>query len=99
MILLAGTVRFPSDKIQPAREAMAAIVEASRAEAGCLRYSFAEDVVDPGLFHVFEIWRDQAALDSHGATAHMAVWRNAAREFGLHDRDLRTYEIDEGRPR
>jgi quinol monooxygenase YgiN len=99
MILLAGTVRFPPDNVLAAREAMAAIIEGTRAEEGCVRYAFAEDVLDPGLFHIIEFWRDQAALDGHGATAHMDAWRKAAQALGLHDRNLRLYEVDEGSPR
>ena len=45
---------------------MRAMVEASRAEDGCLGYSYAEDVLEPGLIHVAERWRDRAALVAGG---------------------------------
>ncbi len=41
---------------------MAAMITASRAETGCLGYSYAEDVLDPGLIRVCELWTDLAAL-------------------------------------
>ena len=63
-----------------------------------MNYAFAEDVLDPGLIHVSEVWRDQAALEKHAASAHMAAWRKAGRELGLGGRNLKIYEVDEGRP-
>ena len=77
---------------------MAHMIEATRAEDGCVNYAFAEDVLDPGLIHISEVWRDKAALEKHGASAHMGVWRKAGREFGVGERNLKIYEVDEGRP-
>ncbi len=96
--MIAGTVRFPSDKIRDARDPMARMIEATRAEDGCVQYAFAEDVLDPGLIHISELWRDQAALEKHGSSAHMGVWRKAGRDLGIGERNLKIYEVDEGRP-
>ncbi len=76
---------------------MQRMVEASRAEAGCVDYGYAEDVLDPGLIHVKELWTDQAALDRHFATAHIAEWRAAWPSLGIGERDLRLYEVGEPR--
>ena len=72
---------------------MLAMMTATRAEDGCVAYAYAEDVAEPGLIHVFEIWRDQAALDAHFKTPHMAAWRAAWPRFGVSDRDLKAYDI------
>ena len=98
MLMIVGTVRIPAEKVAAARAAAARMIEATRAEDGCLAYAFAEDVLDPGLIHLHELWRDQAALERHFASAHMAEWRAAGRDLGTHDRDLRIYEVGEGRP-
>jgi quinol monooxygenase YgiN len=98
MIMVAGTVRFPADKIRDVRDPMARMIEATRAEDGCAHYAFAEDVLDPGLIHISELWRDQAALEKHASSAHMAVWRKAGRELGVGERNLKIYEVYEGRP-
>jgi quinol monooxygenase YgiN len=95
MILIAGTVRFPAENIAMARPVMARMVTATRAEDGCLQYAFAKDVLDPGLIHISELWRDAAALEAHGATVHMAAWRAEGAGLGIHGRDLRFYEVDE----
>ena len=69
------------------------MMAASRAEDGCRDYGYAEDVIEPGLIHVFEGWRDQAALDAHFTTAHMAAWRAAWPSFGVSERRLIAYEV------
>ena len=93
MLLIVGTVRLPSENLALARPAMRAMVEASRAEQGCLEYGYAEDVLVPGLIHVKELWADQAALDAHFASAHIQVWRAVWPELGIGQRDLRLYEV------
>jgi quinol monooxygenase YgiN len=72
---------------------MAAMIAASRDEAGCLGYGYAEDVLEPGLIHVTERWTDRAALDAHVATAHLAAWRAQWAVLGLHSRDLAIYHV------
>ena len=92
-MIIAGTVRVPPENIARFLPHMVAMMTASRAEEGCGGYSYAEDVAEPGLIHVFEVWRDQAAIDAHFATAHMAEWRAAWPAFGVSDRRLSVYEI------
>jgi quinol monooxygenase YgiN len=92
-IIHAGTVRVPPENLPALKPHLDAIIAATRAEEGCILYTFAEDVQEPGLLRVFEIWRDQAALDFHFATPHMAEWRAAGAKLGLGDRQLKTYEI------
>ena len=98
MLLIAGTVRIPPERVAEALVAARRMIEATRGEDGCVRYAFAEDVLEPGLIHISEVWRDQAALERHFASAHMAVWRAAGRDLGLHDHNLRIHEVGEGRP-
>lgn len=92
-LIIAGTVRVPPDRLNAFRPHMLAMLAASRAEDGCLAYSYAEDVAEPGLIRVFEAWRDQAAIEAHFATPHLAAWRAAWPEFGVGDRRLMAYEV------
>lgn len=98
MLLIVGTIRLPAANMDEARPAMRAMVAASRAEQGCAEYSYAEDVLDPGLIHVKELWSDRAALDRHFASSHIAQWRAAWPALGVGERDLRLYEVGEPRP-
>lgn len=93
MLLIVGTVRLPPERLDVARPVMARMIAASRAEDGCEDYSYAEDVLEPGLIHVNELWRDQGALDRHFASEHIAAWRAAWPSLGIHDRNLRLYEV------
>ena len=93
MLIVAGTVRVPPANIEAFRPHMAAMMAASQAEDGCFAYGYAEDVTEPGLLHVFERWRDQAALDAHFQTPHMAAWRAAWPSFGVSHRKLFAYEV------
>jgi quinol monooxygenase YgiN len=97
MLVIAGTVRVPPQNLDRFRPHMLAMLEASRAEDGCIEYSYAEDVAESGLIRVFEAWRDQAALDAHFATPHMAEWRAQWPSFGVSDRRLFAYEIAQQR--
>ena len=97
-VLVAGTVRLPPGNLVRFRPHMDAMLAASRAEDGCVTYSYAVDVQDPGLIRVFEAWRDEAALQAHFETPHMAAWRAAWPEFGVSDRRLVAYEVASERP-
>jgi quinol monooxygenase YgiN len=97
MLLIVGTFRLPPGRLAQAREVMALMIEASRAEDGCHEYVYAEDVLEPGLVHVKELWRDQAALDRHFASDHLAAWRAAWPKLQITDRTLRLYEVGEPR--
>jgi len=92
-ILIAGTVRVPPENLERFKPHMAKMLAASRAEDGCLTYSYAVDVAEPGLVRVFEAWRDQASIEAHFAAPHMAEWRAAWPQFGVSDRRLSRYEV------
>jgi quinol monooxygenase YgiN len=98
VIIVAGTVRIDAAKIDGTRVEMRKMLEASRAEDGCIDYSYAIDVLDAALVHVFEIWRDRAALDAHFKTAHMAAWRQSFAALGIFDRKLNVYDVSGAAP-
>jgi quinol monooxygenase YgiN len=92
-LVVAGVVRVPPDKLASFRPHMEAMIRATREESGCLDYAYAEDVLDPGLIRVIEIWRDRAALDSHFGSGHIAEWRASWTQFGVSERRLIAYEV------
>ena len=92
-VIVAGTVRVPPEHVDRFKPHMAAMIIASRAEDGCLHYGYAQDVLEPGLLHVFELWRDRPALDAHFATPHLADWRAVWPQFGVCERRLFAYEV------
>ena len=98
MIIVAGTLRVPEDKIEALRPTAVATLAATRKEAGCLLYSYAFDVEDPGLVRIFERWESRAHLDAHLKQPHMVPWRAKLAEVGASDRDLKAYEANDGAP-
>jgi quinol monooxygenase YgiN len=91
-VVIAGTFRVPPQNLAAFKPHMETMLAASRAEDGCLVYSYAVDVVDSGLIRVFEAWRDQAAIEAHMKAPHMAQWRAAWPAAGAGERNLTLYE-------
>ena len=91
MIIVAGTVRIPPENMDALRPYALRMIEATRAEAGCVVYSFAEDFAEPGLIRIFEIWETREHLASHGREPHMAEWRAAVAGNGGFGRDVKAF--------
>ena len=98
MLLIVGTIRLPPEQVEQARPAMETMVRSSRAEDGCVEYVYAEDLLDPGLVHVKELWRDRDSLDRHFQSDHIGRWRSSWQALGIGERHLRLYEVGEARP-
>jgi quinol monooxygenase YgiN len=96
MIIVAGTFRMPPENVMIALGMARRVVEATRAEDGCLAYAYAQDLFDPGLIHVSEKWRDKASLEAHFKTAHMQAWITERAVLNLTERNIRIFETDEG---
>jgi len=78
MLLLTAFIEVgPTDR-DTIRVALSELITATRAEDGCQDYGCYEDTQQVGRFVFVERWRDQAALDHHLATAHMAAWMKVA---------------------
>lgn len=45
---------------------------ATRAEPGCLVYNAHRSLAEPRWFTIYELYRDEAALESHRQSAHFA---------------------------
>ena len=98
MIQINGTIRLGRTIDAATQKAIVEMVRASRAEDGCLDYSFARDIADPDTLILFERWRDRAALEAHGTSAHLATFQEVMTANPPASRDIRVYETDEGQP-
>ena len=95
MLIIAGTIQIEADHRDTFFQAVAPMVVASRAEAGCRAYVFSPDVDDAGVIHLYELWDDQEALDIHFASAHMAEWKKDSADLPVLGRDIAKYMISE----
>ena len=93
MVILAGTIRIGAGQRAAALAPMRTMIEATRAESGCLAYSFALDALDDHLVRIFEVFRDDAALAEHRASPHMSAWRASWVAIGISDRDMSEYRV------
>jgi quinol monooxygenase YgiN len=67
MIIVLGTIEVePGDRSRFLDE-KSSQVTATRAEAGCLDYTFAADSGDPGRVRLVEKWESMADLEAHVA--------------------------------
>lgn len=94
MIIVEGSARIPEDAWDKAKSAMETMIKASRGEAGCIEYAYSRDVMDPNLLRIIERWKDKAALQSHFAEPHMAVFGAVLAEIGPQDLQVRMYEAE-----
>lgn len=98
MIQINGMIKLGRPLDAATRKALVEMVRASRAEDGCIDYSFASDLADPDTLVLFERWRDQQALDAHGKSADMEQFRQVMAANPPEKRDLRMYQTDDGQP-
>ena len=95
MLVVIGEFRIPLEHASEALAAMARVIAASRAEPGCLAYSYAEDMLEPGLFRVSEAWESREALSAHFSTVHLRVWQQERGTFGMSGRRIVAYMVGE----
>ncbi len=88
MLILSVLIRVPSSELEALRPHMRTVIAASRAEPGCIFYSLAEDIAEPGVIRAFEIYADDDALKAHAASGHFRVWREASGQYPREERRL-----------
>lgn len=70
MIIIAGYSLAAADQRDAVVAAFAGMVAQARSQDGCLDLAISADAVDPERLNLFELWRDQQALDA---------WRKVAK--------------------
>jgi len=98
MLIVLAKAKVGADGLEAARAAIAAMVAASNAEAGCIAYAFTQDLLDPGVLHIFEKWQDDAALAAHFATPHMAAFGAAIAGLDFQVVEAIKFHADDGAP-
>lgn len=97
MLIVAGTILIDPAKREAGEIAFEKMRRATLQEAGCLEYQAYLDRADSGTFFMFEKWQDQAALDAHFASPHMAEFGTALGGLGVRGMEVRKYTVtDEG---
>ena len=82
---------FVTIQIKPEHKAafMEAMLEDARGsvtdEPGCLRFDVVEDAEDPNRIHLFEVYKDQAAIEAHRQAPHYLKWRETVKDWHAAD--------------
>ncbi|MGE0622920.1 MAG: putative quinol monooxygenase [Pseudomonadales bacterium] len=77
MIVVTARIQASESTISALKDAIAAMEKASRAEAGCMDYTFSVELNDPTRLRITEKWESMAVLKAHFATPHMRAFRSA----------------------
>ena len=94
MIVVLASFRLPQVALARGRTLIPAVIAATRTEDGCHLYHMGEDVLEPGLFRVSELWESTAHLTAHFTTPHMAAWNKVRAEMGMTERQIRVFGIE-----
>jgi quinol monooxygenase YgiN len=97
-IAVVGQFRIPLENMAAARPLMIAVMEASRAEDGCTEYNYAEDLLEPGLIRVSEVWESREHLAAHFQSPHMQRWIAERVDLGLTGRQVTAFAAEAGEP-
>lgn len=93
MLVIAGHIRIDPANREAAVAAAAEVMEETHKEPGCISYTFSGAIDDEALFHLFEEWESQEALDAHFKTPHMAKFQSAMGGFGVKEIKIQRYEV------
>ena len=95
MIVVNALVETSVENIATMQAAIVEMETASRAEAGCIDYTFCVELNDPTRLRIVENWVDLAALTEHFRTPHMAAFNTAMTENPPANVDGKCYEVNE----
>lgn len=95
MILVAVEVKVEAGAAAQARDIIARMESATRAEPGCITYAFSVDLNDDTTMRVIERWRSPEDLRAHLASPHMAEFNRAIAAIRPLGVDVKAYEATE----
>ena len=93
MIVVNVEVIVESGTAEKARDAVKAMEQATRQEAGCLTYAFSVELSDPGMIRVTERWESMEAIQAHMKSPHMADFQRAVMTLKPKGLDIKAFEV------
>lgn len=90
-VVVIGEFRLSPERMAEARPLMAKVIQATRAEDGCIQYNYAEDMLEPGHIRISEVWESQEHLTAHLSAPHMKVWIEERATLSLSGRVVTAY--------
>lgn len=82
MIALIVTIQIQPEQREAFMESMMDDARGSNNdEPGCLRFDVLQDNEDPNKIHLYEVYKDQAAVDAHRQAPHYTKWRETVQDW------------------
>ena len=94
-LLIYTAYRLIPDDVEAFRSLALRITTTAKSRDGCVFLDVAQDISDPATFRLVEGWRDQAALDAHGASSEFQAVLKDAAALGVLGRSIDVYSIAE----
>lgn len=95
MIIVHVEIEASEEAIAMLREPLAKLETATRAEEGCIEYTFCSEVNNPGVIRVIECWESKEALGAHFHAPHMAEFQAVMKENPQGEMKLKMFEASE----
>jgi quinol monooxygenase YgiN len=92
MIVLAAKITAKAERRGELTALAASMLAPSRAENGCISYTFYAQQPGDDEFLFFEEWADQAALDAHFQTPHFLNFMQKVPELIASKPSIRLYD-------
>ena len=81
MLPVVAVIKAKPGKEKVLETLLKSIIEATRREAGCLKYELFRDKTDPGVFIFIESWKSDQDLQVHLSSRHIATAMARREEF------------------
>lgn len=91
MIKVMATLISKADTVEDTKAALSSLVAPTRDEAGCISYELFQSDADPTEFVTVEEWSDQASIDAHMGSDHIAAALAAAPDILAADPKITNY--------
>jgi quinol monooxygenase YgiN len=95
VIIAIGDIYAQIPRREEVRDLMRATQSRTRELPGCVSYTFAETLDDPGHFVVVQEWRDRAALDEHYRSQAFVSYQAKIGELLVRASELRLHTVRE----
>jgi quinol monooxygenase YgiN len=95
VIVALGDISAKIPRLDEVRGVMRDTERRVREQAGCVSYTFAEALDDPGHFLVTQEWQDLASLEGHYRSQAFAEYQAAIAPLLVRDTDLRISETSQ----
>ncbi|MCW8345943.1 MULTISPECIES: putative quinol monooxygenase [Vibrio] len=76
-LTIVANIIANEDKIELVKSELLALIDATRAEEGCINYDLHQDNNNPAHFTFYENWTSPELLQAHLRSAHIAKYKTA----------------------